>query len=184
MSKVIKSALMIGLAAVGVAQVMSQQKPRPQPARAESQPSVRTGPAQSRAPGPVQTAPLASPPGQVLLEPGRHGHYEARVETRGGAVRMMVDTGASLVAFTAEDARTLGLYPRSDAAKIGVSTANGMTTATRMMVDSLRIGSVVVNDVEVLIMEPGASNTSLLGMSFLRKLKGYEVANGRLVLRQ
>lgn len=59
-----------------------------------------------------------------------------------------------------------------------------MTTATRMMVDSLRIGSVVVNDVEVLIMEPGASNTSLLGMSFLRKLKGYEVANGRLVLRQ
>ncbi len=63
----------------------------------------------------------------------------------------------------------------------GVETPDGKRVR---WVGNKRIGSVVVNDVEVLIMEPGASNTSLLGMSFLRKLKGYEVANGRLVLRQ
>ena len=42
---------------------------------------------------------------------------------------------------------------------------------------------IVVRGVRALVARPGALNESLLGMSFLEKLKSYSVEGGRLVLR-
>lgn len=188
MSSVVKSAVILGVVAFGVAHVMSRKKSEVRPARAEAQQPAGPAPAKRAEPSPDskgrQKAALAAGPGMALLEPGRHGHYLARVETPGGAVDMLVDTGASFVSLTDADSRALGVYARADAPKVAVSTANGQTTATEVTMDRVRVGSITVYDVPALVMAPGASETSLLGMSFLKKLSSYEVAQGRLVMRQ
>ncbi len=193
MSSVVKSAIVMGLVAVGAAQVLAQKRAQTQPAHADAQArpaatrradAARPDAARPDVSKPGRKPALAAGAGMALLEAGRHGHYVARVETPGGSVQMLVDTGASFVALTDADARALGVYARQDAQKVTVSTANGQTTATRITMDTVRVGSITVHDVPALLMAPGASETSLLGMSFLRKLSGYEVAQGRLVLRQ
>lgn len=129
----------------------------------------------------------ASPPasfGAVTLEQGAGGHYVANVEVNGRRAAMMVDTGASIIALTDEDARSMGVGPRAADYIAPMSTANGTIKAAPVMLREVRIGSISVRDVQAVVMPRGAMRQSLLGMSFLGRLRGYEVASGRLVLRQ
>jgi aspartyl protease family protein len=65
-----------------------------------------------------------------------------------------------------------------------VQTANGKARAHRVKLDSVRLGSISLGNVDALVMEEGALNTNLLGMSFLRRLSRYEVRDGSLVLER
>lgn len=111
------------------------------------------------------------------------GHYVVHPSIDNFRVKMLVDTGASIVALTAEDARALGLQPSSSDYRISLSTANGTVRAARVMLREIRLGDIVVRDVDAVVMPPGALTMSLLGTSFLGKLQGYEVQTGRMVLR-
>jgi len=94
----------------------------------------------------------------------------------------MVDTGASLVVLRYEDARTLGLVYGSDTFEVAVQTANGTARAHRVKLNSVRLGSISLDDVDALVMGEGVLKTNLLGMSFLKRLSRYEVRDGMLVL--
>ena len=61
----------------------------------------------------------------VELKAGAYGHFHANAEINGQPVSVMVDTGASIVALTFEDARAAGLYVRDSDFTQRVSTANG-----------------------------------------------------------
>ncbi len=135
-----------------------------------------------RATGPQATpAPSAR---SISLEPNELGHYHASAELNGRTIGLLVDTGASFVSLTAEDARNIGVYPSESDFKLRMSTANGEAKAAQVTLSAIRIGGISIYDVPAIVMQPGASTTSLLGMSFLKKLSGFEVAQGRLVLRQ
>jgi aspartyl protease family protein len=47
----------------------------------------------------------------------------------------------------------------------------------------VRLGDIVVRNVDAVVLPVGALSTSLLGTSFLGRLQGYEVQTGRMVLR-
>lgn len=122
--------------------------------------------------------------GAVAISAGPGGHFRADVEIEGRRVPMLVDTGATLIALTAEDARAIGVNTFPADYTANVSTANGVARAAPTMLREVRIEGVVAYDVQALVMPRGALRQSLLGMSFLRKLRGFEIADGRLLMRQ
>jgi aspartyl protease family protein len=96
----------------------------------------------------------------------------------------MVDTGASVIALTAGDARRLGLRPLQREFTAEVKTANGSVRAAPTQLDRVEIDGITVRDVAALVMPEGALSENLLGLSFLSKLRRFEYANGKLVLEQ
>lgn len=99
-------------------------------------------------------------------------------------MRTLVDTGASAVALTAEDARALNLDPAPSAYSIVVQTANGLGRAAPVRLPQIRVGSIVIYDVDAVVMPRGALSTTLLGMTFLKRLSSFQVADGRFLMKQ
>jgi aspartyl protease family protein len=123
--------------------------------------------------------------GEKAVRIRRHsdGHFFARTEIDGETIRMIVDTGASTVVLRPSDAELLGFDLSALRFDIPVNTANGSTFAARVKLRSVGIGPVVVPDVEALVARPGALHESLLGMSFLSRLRSYEFSGDFLTLR-
>ena len=119
----------------------------------------------------------------TALKAGQNGHFFVKAEINGRTVKVLVDTGASAVALSYEDAKTIGLRPGSLDYNIPVSTANGIAKAAGVSLDKVEIDGVRVSDVQGLVMPEGAMRGSLLGMSFLGKLKSFKVEDGVLYLK-
>ncbi|MDX3805912.1 retropepsin-like aspartic protease family protein [Bosea thiooxidans] len=129
------------------------------------------------------SAPAPRGPATLTVAADYRGHYVVHPTIDNYRIKMMVDTGASIVALTADDARALGIKPDQKDRRMMLSTANGTVTAIRTMLREIRLGEIVIRNVDAVVMPPGALSMSLLGNSFLGKLRGYEVQTGRMVLR-
>ena len=121
---------------------------------------------------------------RVSIEADASGHYVVDARINGRAVPVMIDTGATTVAITAGTARNLGIVPARSAFTQPVATANGVVDAAPVTLRDVRIGSIVVRDVEALVIPGEGLGTSLLGMSFLGRLQKFESSGGRLLLLQ
>jgi aspartyl protease family protein len=131
----------------------------------------------------VATATL--PRGRVVeIKAGSLGHYYVRVEINGRPVDVMVDSGASIVALSFEDAQRAGLHIRDGDYTQYVNTANGLARIAPVMLDRVSIGDITVRNVQAAVAEPGKLTTSLLGMSFLSRLQRVDMRNGVLVLQE
>jgi len=137
--------------------------------------------AEAPAPGPRE--PESSGYREASLEADQGGQYSANVLINGTPVRMLVDTGATIVSVSASTARRLGLSP-SGGRKILIHTANGQSTASPTILRSVSLDGLYMNGVEALILAPQAGEENLLGESFLKRLMSVEQRNGTLVLRQ
>lgn len=120
----------------------------------------------------------------VELKAGAHGHYYARAEINGRPIDVLVDSGASLVALTYDDARHAGLNIRDSDYTHRVSTANGPARVAPVTLDRVSIGDITVRNVPAAVSEPGRLATSLLGMSFLGRLQRIDIRSGVLVLKE
>lgn len=120
--------------------------------------------------------------GSVELEAGSNGHFHTEAEVNGRPIHVMVDTGASLVALTFEDAEAAGIFLREKDFTHRVSTANGIAKVAPVRLSRVAIGDIVVRDVDAAVCERGKLETTLLGMSFLSKLERFDMRAGRLVL--
>ncbi|GJE04270.1 MULTISPECIES: retropepsin-like aspartic protease family protein [Methylobacterium] len=137
---------------------------------------------------PAPAAAAAGEPGAgsvltVTLHQDLAGHYTVHPLVEGRRVRMMVDTGATLCAFTQDDAERAGirLDPRDFTKPMG--TANGIVRGAAVRIAEMQVGGITVRNVEAVVLPRGRLGTSLLGMSFLRRLRGFDVEAGRLTLR-
>ena len=110
------------------------------------------------------------------------GHYWAQGQVNGTAVRFLVDTGATAVALTAEDAARLGLDTKTLKYGYKVMTASGQARAAEVKLASVSIAGARVNDVEALVIEKGLPS-SLLGMTYLGRLSTFEATKTALILR-
>ena len=97
---------------------------------------------------------------------------------------LIFDTGASVVVLTAEDAKRAGIKAENLSYNFPVSTANGVALAAAVRLDQVEIGPIAEPNIRALVVKPGALQQSLLGMSFLERLKSYSVERNRLVLTQ
>ena len=114
----------------------------------------------------------------------RGGQYSVDALIEGESVHMLVDTGATMVAISADLASRLGVTPEPGKPKWTMHTANGDSTASPVLLKNVSLGSIYMNDVEALIVDRSAGEVNLLGESFLKRLASVEQRNGMLVLRQ
>ena len=120
----------------------------------------------------------------VFLQAGEDGHFEAEAYIDGKAINVLVDTGATGVALTYEDAEEIGIS-LSDADFTHVSrTANGNARIAPVTLSSIRIGDIEVKDVKAFVAEPGKLFATLLGMTFLSRLERVDIRGSKLVLQQ
>jgi aspartyl protease family protein len=119
----------------------------------------------------------------VELARAASGDFRVGTEVNGVRIAMVLDTGASSVVLTHEDAKAAGLPTEFIKYAVNVDTANGHTLAAPARLDRLAIGGIVERQVPALIAQPGQLKTSLLGMSFLNRLESYSVTSDRLLLR-
>lgn len=121
--------------------------------------------------------------GSVSFYAGSDNHYiiTALVNNAYG-VQFLLDTGASMVSLTAEDAIRIGINIDNLQYNFPLSTANGISYGARINLDTIKVGPISINNVEAVISKPGTSDVSLLGMSFLSRLKEFEIKGNKLTL--
>lgn len=122
--------------------------------------------------------------GTVEISMGRNGHFQAEAEVNGRSIDVMVDTGATLVALTYEDAERAGIYVRDSDFTHRVNTANGTGRVAPVTIERISIGDITVRNVQGAVMESGKLNKTLLGMAFLGRLGRAEMKKGVLVLEE
>lgn len=118
---------------------------------------------------------------RVEVPRSRDGHYYMTVEVNGTPVDFVVDTGASDVVLTKQDAARVGLHP-DDLRYTGVAmTANGRVAIAPVRLEELRLGDQVDRRVRASV-SGGDLFQSLLGMSYLQRFERIEIARDRLIL--
>ncbi|KQS98097.1 MULTISPECIES: TIGR02281 family clan AA aspartic protease [unclassified Rhizobium] len=120
---------------------------------------------------------------EVVLHKVLNGHFEANVAVNGVSVQMLVDTGASRVALSYDDAEKLGLAPETLSYTQSILTANGEARAAPVTLAEVSIGPIVRKDVKAMVTQQGMLDQSLLGMSFLSTLDFLQMQTDELRLR-
>jgi len=146
-------------------QIASQQ---PVAAPATSQPSVG------------QAAALP-PISEMELQANAYGNFVVAGRIDGTEILFLVDTGASKVSLAPQDAERLGLRANQLDFSERFHSANGIVRGAPVVLPHLRIGDIEMYDVEASVQE-SPMQISLLGMTFLSRLEGYEVKGNRLTL--
>jgi len=101
----------------------------------------------------------------VSLIADARGHFTAEGSLNGYPVSFLVDTGATSIAISSTEAQRMGIDYKAGQA-YGVNTAAGVIPAWRVMFNTVKVGSITMNQVEGMVLEAGLS-VPLLGMSFL-----------------
>jgi aspartyl protease family protein len=125
--------------------------------------------------------PISKSGNEVALRRSSDGHFYVEASINGSDMRLLADTGASVIALSVEDAESAGIDVDQLNFNLRVSTANGQAVAARVTIDEVRVGSIVRNDVSALVGR--GLGASLLGMSFFNTLSKFEIENDELVLR-
>ncbi|MGH6831772.1 MAG: retropepsin-like aspartic protease family protein [Methyloceanibacter sp.] len=120
---------------------------------------------------------------EVRIRKRLDGHFTANVKVNGKLISMIVDTGASTIVLRPEDAKKAGIDVSALTYRVPVITANGRTVAARVRLDEVSVGPLDRKKVDALVAQPGALTQSLLGMSFLSRLRSYEFSGDFLTLR-
>jgi len=126
---------------------------------------------------------LSTTQGEAELRRAWDGHYRAEAQVNGVRLRLMIDTGASMVVLPDEDVHKLGINPATLDYSLPVTTANGKSTVAPIRISSIKIGPIVVFDVRAAVAHPGRLRVGLLGMSFLDQLSETSFRGDRLLLR-
>ena len=116
------------------------------------------------------------------MRAGQDGHFYMEVLIEGREVRVMLDTGASMVTLRESDARRAGIRVHRDDFDTPVSTANGTTYYAPVILRRVEIDGIEIRDVSAAVLPDDQLHMTLLGASFLNRLRRFEVADNRLIM--
>lgn len=126
--------------------------------------------------------------GAVSIRAGKNGHFvvgamvAAVSGEEGVPLRFLVDTGASDVVLSPRDAGRLGIDVKALSFTRAYRTANGIVMGAPIRLDRVTIGPLTIGDVRASV-NGAPMKLSLLGMSFLNRLSGYDVSRETMILR-
>ncbi|YBV97208.1 TIGR02281 family clan AA aspartic protease [Phyllobacteriaceae bacterium JZ32] len=118
----------------------------------------------------------------VTLAKSANGHFQVNGRVNGARVPFLVDTGASMIILSSDDARRAGIDTGSLSYSVPIMTANGSTSAAAVRLKTLQIGDIERHDIRALVAQDSRLSGSLLGMNFLDTLRGFSVRGDELVL--
>jgi aspartyl protease family protein len=119
--------------------------------------------------------------GETVLPRADDGHFYADVTVDGASAQMLVDTGASTVALTAEDAAAMGVQWDENAVAPVARGANGLVYGVPVTLARVQLGDIEAQNVEAVVVPEGLG-ISLLGQSFLSKIDRVEMVDDKMVL--
>ncbi|WP_417684433.1 TIGR02281 family clan AA aspartic protease [Roseibium sp.] len=122
------------------------------------------------------------PDGTILVVKDVSGHFALEARVNGANTRFMLDTGASTVVLTYEDALRAGFEAEDLSFSIPVQTANGRALVAPVRIDMLSINELRLSEVRAFVAREGALDTSLFGMSALDRLSSWRIEGDRLIL--
>ena len=125
--------------------------------------------------------PAESDGSSVVLERSGDGHFYADVELNGTPVHMLVDTGASGVALSRDDARSAGIATSIGMNEVVGEGADGAVHGEEVRIDRMRLGPATAEGVTAVVLNQGGM--SLLGQDFLQRFASVEIKDDRMVLR-
>ena len=117
----------------------------------------------------------------VILDRQPDGHFYADAEINGTSIRMLVDTGASGIALTRDDARKAGIGISIGMPEVVGQGAGGAVKGEYVMLDRISLGSEAATGVPAVVLDGGGQ--SLLGQSFLQQFASVEIRDDRMMLR-
>lgn len=104
---------------------------------------------------------------KVVLKVAEGGHFFADAKVNGGSIKFMVDSGATMIEISATDARRLGIdYLSAPTGR--ANTADGSRIVWKVKLDTVSIGGIALNNVDVTVLDGGLT-MPLLGNSFLSR---------------
>lgn len=124
---------------------------------------------------------VAEDTGELVLARQENGHFYANVEVNSDEIRFMIDTGASSIALTAEDAEILGFSWSDDELRIVGRGVSGNVYGKHVRLQSVQLGDLQITDVDAVII-PRGLDVSLLGQSFLSKAATVKIENDEMVI--
>ncbi len=108
---------------------------------------------------------------EILVYQGADTMFRTTGSMNGYPVNFLVDTGASSIAMSSEQARRLGINYKLNGEPTWVSTASGVERAITVNIDRVTISGITIRSVEGLVIEGSEPSTPLLGMSYLNRFK-------------
>jgi aspartyl protease family protein len=121
-------------------------------------------------------------PDSVTVVRAGDGHFAVLGAIDEKPILFLVDTGASFVTLTRDDARQIGIDVDGLDYRLPIRTANGTMIAAAVTLDRLAVGPIERRNLKALVAPEGVLDQSLLGMTFLDTLSGYSISGDRLVL--
>lgn len=118
----------------------------------------------------------------VTLTKSSNGHFEVNGKANEKYVHFLIDTGASSIVLSYQDAQKIGINTENLNFTAPIMTANGSSKAAHIRLDTLQVGNIRRENVHALVTQPDMMRGSLLGMSFLETLHGFNVRGDRLIL--
>jgi aspartyl protease family protein len=118
---------------------------------------------------------------QIIVPRARDGHYYLTAKVNDAAIRFVVDTGATDMVLTQNDAARAGIDPATLTYLGRANTANGEVRTALVRLNDVQLGSVTDKDVSAVVNE-GEMEQSLLGMGYLQRWGRIEITGGELIL--
>lgn len=131
---------------------------------------------------PVVEAPIRSAPRSAGLGMDSSGHYRATALINGGTVMMIVDTGASTVVLTENDARAVGIIPSPSHYTGRARTAAGEIAVAPVTIERISVNGIERRNIAAVVAQGTALPVSLLGQTFLSTLHEVRMGEGRMTL--
>lgn len=154
--------------------------PAPVPATARAEPRTQANVAEMET-GETPGLGVEATPGETILHRSGNGHFYVDAQVDGHVVNFVVDTGATGVALTVEDARRIGIdFNESDFEVVGTG-ASGAVRGTQIMLDSVSVDGKEVRKVQAAVLE--GLEVSLLGQSYLTRIGSVEMSGEKMSLR-
>lgn len=119
--------------------------------------------------------------GETVLPRASNGHFYAEAAVNGSPVNFLVDTGASMIALTGEDAAAAGLSWSEGDVRIVAQGASGPVYGVPVRLERVMLGGHEAENVEAAIIPQGL-DISLLGQSFLSTIEPVRIESDRMVL--
>ena len=119
--------------------------------------------------------------GQIIAPRQPDGHFYLTLRLNGQPIEFVVDTGASDIVLTRDDARRIGIDLTALAYTGSASTANGAVRTARTRIDDITLGGITDRNIPAVV-NAGDMEGSLLGMTYLRRFSRIEIAGDQLIL--
>jgi len=140
----------------------------------------RNAPIQLKPEGGEEAELIPAPAGAVVLDRNPNGHFYADVAINGAKIHALVDTGASGIALSRDDARSAGLGTSIGMPDVVGMGADGEVRGEVVTLDSVALGKATATAVPAIVLNSGEQ--SLLGQSFLSHFDSVAIKGDQMVL--